>query len=152
MSGSRYRFLCPELLAATILILSAAGPGRGDEARRSERPGTTPQVARPPHTLGSMVQSASPAQTREFAGALTLRNTSPTGIRIEVRLARGASSSCDDGSQGVVRLLAPGKGWVIAAKRPICWRRALVDPNGMAAWTPWRRQVLAAGQRLDATP
>ena len=83
-------------------------------------------------------------------GQLTLRNTTSADVRVEVRSGPGAL--CDQLPAGAVRILAPGKRWVIAGRHAACWRRALAPELPVAAWTPWQRQILSSGLRAEATP
>lgn len=106
-------------------------------------------------TLAS--SQAMPAEARagtqvRRAGILALRNPGPDSMRIEVRLASDSVPRCDSAAQRIVRVVPPGKEWLVAARRPICWRRGIELPSGQMTWTSWRRQSIAPGQRLEATP
>jgi hypothetical protein len=100
--------------------------------------------------LATGAQRAAP--TRNAAplarnGQLTLRNVTSDTLRVELRI--GDAADCAVNRQGVTRLLAPGKRWLVAVPTGVCWRQQRVARGAGIAWAPWRRQVVSVGQREE---
>jgi hypothetical protein len=79
---------------------------------------------------------------------LTLLNGTKDTVKIELRI--GAATDCGLNPVAAVQLLPPGRSWLIATPRPICWRRTDAYQAAGGAGS-WHRQVLAVGQRLELT-
>ena len=76
---------------------------------------------------------------------LRILNTTSDTLRVEIRV--GSSSRCDDVRATAVRVLPPGRSWLVAADHPICWRRALGGGAVVPRWTPWQRRTPAQNKR-----
>ena len=138
------------VVGLAALIVLGAGPVWGDSECDYWSDGASP-ASRSRSALPSamLLRSAVPRQ-QPAVGQLTLRNTTRGDMRVEVRT--GPGPSCEALNPGPVLVLPPGKRWLIAARHPVCWRRALTLALPVTAWTPWQRQNLTAGQRAQATP
>lgn len=76
---------------------------------------------------------------------LTLRNTTKDTLRVELRL--GAATDCAANPLATLQLVPPGRDWLIATKRVICWRRQSVARTASQQWTAWHRVVLGQRER-----
>ena len=83
----------------------------------------------------------------KYNGQLTLKNVNSDTLRVELRF--GDATDCATYRQSVTRLLAPGKRWLVAVPTGVCWRHQRVARGVGAAWAPWRREVVSAGQREE---
>lgn len=72
---------------------------------------------------------------------LSLRNTTKDTITIELRV--GDAPDCAANPPAATQTLPPGRAWLIASGRPICWRRS--DVKSPAAASSWHRHVLKPG-------
>ena len=78
---------------------------------------------------------------------MTLRNVSRDTMRLELRV--GVAPDCKSNPLVATQLLAPGKRWLVATPRPLCWRR--VDAKASASAGAWHRHVLKAGEDVNVT-
>lgn len=78
---------------------------------------------------------------------LSLRNTTKDTVTLELRL--GDAPDCAANPLATTQRLPPGREWLIASARPICWRRS--DDEASPGLSSWHRHVLKAGERLELT-
>jgi hypothetical protein len=51
---------------------------------------------------------------------LTLRNDTRDSVRVELRV--GSAADCAQNGPAITRVIPPGRSWIIASPRSICWR------------------------------
>jgi hypothetical protein len=90
-------------------------------------------------------QPGSPRLPKAKQSQLTLRNVTKDTVQVELRV--GTAPDCAANPLSAVQSIPPGRRWLIATPRPICWRRLDVSPPAGAS--PWHRNVLAAGEHLE---
>lgn len=94
-------------------------------------------------TAGSQQPTATPT-AKARGRQLVILNVTQDTARLELRL--GNAPNCGS-ALGKVLLLPPGRRWLIASERPMCWRRT--DAHALSAADHlWHRHVLAKGQEL----
>ena len=89
-------------------------------------------------------QKQQPKETRAKQRQLNLRNTTSDTITIELRL--GDAPDCAANPPAASQMLPPGREWLIATPRPICWRRT--DTRASIGLSSWHRHVLKTGEQL----
>ena len=134
--SARLRLVLRRLMAPAVVVVALTAAAA---VSAREVPGPTSAAA-----------SVPPAQARVKAGRLTLRNTTSDTLRIEVRI--GAAASCEGNKASEVRALPPGRRWVIASNKPMCWRRAPRTTGNAQNPQQWHRHALTPGQRAEVTP
>jgi hypothetical protein len=104
-----------------------------------------------PNRLDAQQQSPSAAPTAAAKKAtrkqLSLRNTTKDTVTIELRL--GDAPDCAANPPATTQRLPPGREWLIASARPICWRRS--DAKAPLGLSSWHRHILKAGDQLELT-
>jgi len=121
--SSLVRHIIGFLLGTTIVAcLASMSPG--------------PVLAQQPHAAAPSPK-APPKQ-------MTLRNVSRDTMKLELRV--GAAPDCSTNPLVATQLLPPGKRWLIATPRPVCWRR--VDARASAGAKSWHRHLLKAGEEV----
>ena len=92
-------------------------------------------------------QPHDPAAAKAAQKQLSLRNTTPDTITLELRL--GTAPDCAANATAATQSIPPGREWLIASPRPICWRRA--DAKAAPGLSNWHRHVLKSGEHLKLT-
>ena len=90
---------------------------------------------------------ATAAAKKAMRKQLSLRNTTKDTVTLELRL--GDSPDCAANPLATTQRLPPGRDWLIASGRPICWRRS--DAKAPFGLSSWHRHVLKAGDHLELT-
>lgn len=78
-------------------------------------------------------------------GQITLLNATADSVRVELRV--GDATDCSQNPVAAVKLVPPGRSWLIAALHPVCWRRSSPSRAAGKEWNPWQRNALAVGER-----
>ena len=89
-------------------------------------------------------QAPNPRAVKGQQKQLSLRNTGKDTITLELRV--GDQPDCAANPPAATQRLPPGREWLIATPRPICWRRA--DAKASPGLASWHRHVLAVGEHL----
>lgn len=100
-----------------------------------------------PSTLIAQQQPHNADIARVTQKQLSLRNTTKDTIAVELRL--GDKPDCAANPPARTQSVPPGREWLIATPRPICWRRS--DAKAPAGVSSWHRHVLRSGEHLKLT-
>jgi hypothetical protein len=95
--------------------------------------------------LARAQQGEHPTPPRPKNGQITLLNATDDSVRVELRI--GDAADCSQNPIAAVKLIPPGRSWLIAALHPVCWRRSSPSRAAGKEWNPWQRNALAVGER-----